>query len=70
MTSIAPDESLELDAEQRRAWSRYRDCLRELSPGEYERVEPESWDRLQGDLEHVQARRDALGASTPGPPVG
>jgi hypothetical protein len=71
MTSIAPDESLrELDTELRRAWSHYRERLRELSPGEYERVEPESWDLLQGDLRRVQERRDALGAPPSGPRVG
>jgi hypothetical protein len=71
MTSIAPDESLhELDTELRRVWAQYRDRLRELSPGDYERVEPESWDLLQGDLRRVQERRDALGAAAAGPPVG
>ena len=71
MTSIASDEPLrELDAELRRAWAQYRERLRELSPGEYERVEPESWDLLQGELRHVQERRNALGAPAAGPPVG
>jgi hypothetical protein len=71
MSSIVPNESLrELDAELRRAWAHYRERLRELSPGEYERVEGESWDLLQGDLRHVQERRDALGAPTAGPAVG
>ncbi len=71
MTSIAPHESLrELDAELRRAWDQYRERLRELSPDEYERVEPESWDLLQGELRHVQERRDALGAPPAAPQVG
>jgi hypothetical protein len=71
MTSIAPEQSLrELDTELRRVWAQYRERLRELSPGEYERVEPESWDLLQGELRNLQERRDALGAPAAGPPVG
>lgn len=71
MTSIAPDESLrELDRQLRRAWAQYRERLRELNPGEYERAEPESWDLLQDELRQVQERREALVVRAAGPPVG
>jgi hypothetical protein len=72
MTPIAPDDSLrELDADLRRAWVHYGERLRELHGSEYERVEPESWEELQGELARVAERRDELdapgGGASPGP---
>ena len=68
MTSIAPEQTLrELDEDTRRAWTHYNERLRELSGPEYERVESESWDELQGELRHVDERREQLNATTTGP---
>jgi hypothetical protein len=64
MTPIAPDDSLrELDADLRRAWVHYGERVRELHGSEYERVEPESWEELQGELARVAERRHELAAS-------
>jgi hypothetical protein len=64
MTATAPDTDRlrELDADTRLAWSAYNERLRELSGEEYERVESESWDELQGELERVEREREELSA--------
>jgi hypothetical protein len=64
MTATAPDTDRlrELDADTRLAWSAYNERLRELSGAEYERVESESWDELQGELERVEREREELSA--------
>jgi hypothetical protein len=62
VTTSAPDtERLrELDARTRRAWAAYSRRLRDLSGQEYERVEGESWDELQAELQRLDRRRRAL----------
>lgn len=71
METIAPDtEKLrELDAEERRAWNEYYDDLQELTGSEYERVELESWDTLQGELRRIEHSRQLL-SGAPSPPSG
>jgi hypothetical protein len=67
VTTIAPDtEKLrELDDDMRRAWSEYYDNVQELTGAEYEQVELESWDTLQGELRRIERRRRLLSAATP-----
>lgn len=62
MTATAPDMDrlLELDADERHAWSVYSDRLRELSGDEYERVESESWTELQNELQRLEREREEL----------
>ena len=62
VTTIAPDtEKLrELDDETRRAWNEYYDNVQELTGEEYELVEVESWDALQGELRRIERRRNLL----------
>jgi hypothetical protein len=60
--TIAPDtEKLrELDDEERRAWNDYYDDIQELTGAEYEQVELESWDTLQGELRRIERGRRIL----------
>jgi hypothetical protein len=60
--TIAPDtEKLrELDDETRRAWNDYYDNVQDLTGEEYEQVELESWDALQGELRRIERRRRLL----------
>ena len=62
MTTIAPDtEKLrELDDEERRAWNEYCDNIQELTGSEYEQVELEAWDTLQGELRRIEHGRRLL----------
>ena len=62
MEAIAPDtEKLrELDDEKRRAWNDYYDNVQDLTGEEYEQVEVESWDALQGELRRIERRRRLL----------
>jgi hypothetical protein len=62
MTATAPDTErlLELDADTRHAWSTYSDRLRDLTGGEYEQVESESWMELQTELQRLEHERDGL----------
>jgi gas vesicle protein len=64
MTSIAPEETRELEEDTRQAWSQYSERLRDLAGDEYERAESESWEALQDELRRVEERRDQLEAST------
>ena len=65
MTSTIPDAEIlrELDKDTRDAWEHYQGRLRELSGAEYERVEAESWDELQSELERLDQRREDLKAT-------
>lgn len=67
VTTIAPDtEKLrELDEDLRRAWSEYYENVQELTGEEYEQVELESWDALQGELRRIERRRRLLTVATP-----
>jgi hypothetical protein len=60
--TIAPDtEKLrELDDDTRRAWNDYYDNVQDLTGAEYEQVELESWDALQGELRRIERRRGLL----------
>jgi hypothetical protein len=71
MTTIAPDADKlrELDEDLRRAWSEYYENVQELTGTEYERVEPESWDTLQGELRRIERRRRLLGVPATEPDV-
>jgi hypothetical protein len=62
MTAVVPDtEQLrELEADTREAWSAYSDGLRELTGGEYERTECESWAELQTELSRLELRLRSL----------
>ena len=65
MTTIAPDtEKLrELDEDERRAWTEYYDNVQDLIGEQYEQVELESWDTLQGELRRIERRRRLLSVS-------
>ncbi len=60
MTSTVPDTDIlrELDEDTRQAWEHYQSRLRELTGEEYERVESESWDELQSELQGLERRRE------------
>ena len=62
MTSTIPEAEIlrELEKDTRHAWEHYQDRLRELTGAEYERVEAESWDELQSELERLDGRREDL----------
>ena len=62
VATIAPDtEKLrELDEEERRAWNEYYDNIQDLTGEQYEQVELESWDALQGELRRIERRRRLL----------
>lgn len=66
MPTIAPDNDKlrELDDEMRRAWNEYYDRVQELTGQEYEQVELESWDTLQGELSRIDRRRRLLSVSS------
>ena len=62
MTLIAPDiEKLaEIESDTRRAWTAYRERLRGLEGDDYERIEDESWTKLQRELRRLERRRRTL----------
>jgi hypothetical protein len=66
VTTIAPDtEKLrELDEDERRAWNEYYDNIQDLTGEQYEQVELESWDTLQGELRRIERRRRLLTVSS------
>ena len=66
MATIAPDtEKLrELDEDERRAWNEYYDHIQDLTGEQYEQVELESWDALQGELRRIERRRRLLSVSS------
>jgi hypothetical protein len=66
VNTIAPDtEKLrELDDDMRRAWNEYYDNIQDLTGEEYERVEVESWDALQGELRRIERRRRLLSVAS------
>ncbi len=66
MATIAPDtEKLrELDEDERRAWNEYYDNIQDLTGEQYEQVELESWDALQGELRRIERRRRLLSVSS------
>ena len=65
VTTIAPDtEKLrELDEDERRAWTEYYDNIQDLIGEQYEQVELESWETLQGELRRIERRRRLLSVS-------
>jgi hypothetical protein len=62
VTTIAyrTDQLRELEDDERRAWSIYREALREKTGEEYEHAERESWEELQGELRRLERRRRSL----------
>ncbi|MDX6667587.1 MAG: hypothetical protein QOK04_967 [Solirubrobacteraceae bacterium] len=71
MTISAPkrDETAkrtELDERTRRAWTTYRDSLRDLSGKDYDDAERRSWDRLQRKLTELEGERAQLGVDSTG----
>jgi hypothetical protein len=62
MTSTIPEAEIlrELEKDTRDAWEHYQVRLHELTGAEYERVEAESWDELQSELERLDRRREDL----------
>jgi len=65
MTISAPrrDENgrlSELDERTLRAWTAYRESLRDLSGRDYDEAEDRSWARLQSELEQLDGERAAL----------
>jgi uncharacterized protein YecT (DUF1311 family) len=62
MSTIAyrTDKLRELEDDERRAWTAYRDRIRELTGNEYERAETESWETLQRELRGLERRRRSL----------
>jgi polyhydroxyalkanoate synthesis regulator phasin len=65
MTSTIPEAEIlrEFEKDTRDAWEHYQDRLRELTGAEYERVEAESWDELQSELQRLDRRREDLKAT-------
>ena len=59
MTTFTPHDS-RLDERTRKAWSAYREDLAELQGRAYDAAEAESWDRLQEQLQDIEADRAAL----------
>jgi hypothetical protein len=66
VTTIAfdADRLRELDVGTQEAWRAYRDCLRDLTGEDYERVEAEAWDELQRELRRIARRRKTLTAKS------
>jgi hypothetical protein len=62
VNTIAPDteKRRELDDDERRAWNEYYDNIQELTGAEYEQVELEAWDTLQGELRRIERGRSLL----------
>jgi hypothetical protein len=62
VTTIAyrTDRLNQIEDDERRAWSSYREALRELTGEEYERAERDSWDQLQDELRQLERRRRSL----------
>lgn len=62
MSTIAyrNDKLRALDDDERRAWTAYRDRIRELNGDEYESAEHESWEELQRELQGLEQRRRSL----------
>jgi hypothetical protein len=50
----------EIDERTRRAWTTYRDSLRDLSGHDYDEAEHRSWERLQRKLRQLDDERAAL----------
>ncbi|HEX5925244.1 MAG TPA: hypothetical protein VFY45_15550 [Baekduia sp.] len=59
MATFTPHDST-LDERTRKAWSAYREDLAELQGRAYDAAEAESWDRLQEQLQDIEADRAAL----------
>lgn len=66
MSTIAyrTDKLRELDDDERRAWSIYKERIRGISGEEYERAEHESWEELQRQLRGLERRRRSLSPSS------
>lgn len=67
MTTIAHESAKlhQLDADMRRAWSTYRERLRDLQGEPYERAEGECWAELQTELRRLERSRRILIQAAP-----
>jgi hypothetical protein len=70
MTTFTPDQDRgrklrELGERTRRAWSAYRESLRDLDGRAYEEAEDRSWERLQRKLSELEAQRRELSETGP-----
>ena len=59
----------ELDERTRRAWTAYRESLRDLSGRDYDQAEGRSWARLQRKLKELDDERAALAGEGEPPAV-
>jgi DNA-binding PadR family transcriptional regulator len=59
----------ELAERTRRAWTAYRESLRDLTGRDYDEAEGRSWDRLQRKLKELEEERAALTSRGGSPPV-
>jgi hypothetical protein len=66
VSTVAPDtEKLrELDQELRHAWQDYYSRVQDLTGEEYELVEAEAWEALEGQLRRIERRRRLLSVAT------
>lgn len=66
MTTAMPRPSAPAmsDERTRAAWAAYSEELRDLEGREYDEAEPAAWERLQRELELIEA------GATPAAPVG
>ena len=64
MTTFTPEDRgrklRELGERTRRAWSTYRESLRDLEGRAYEEAEGRSWERLQRKLSELEDQRREL----------
>ena len=65
MTTFAPGQDTthrlrELDEDVQRAWSTYREELRDLTRTAYDDAEAAAWDQLQATLSDLASERVAL----------
>ena len=66
MSTAAPfthvQREAELEAEERAAWRRYLEGLRDRDGREYELAEPAAWDQLRAELVELERERALLGS--------
>jgi hypothetical protein len=70
MTTFTPDQDRgkklrELGERTRRAWTAYRESLRDLDGKAYEEAEGRSWERLQRKLKELDDQRVELAEPAP-----
>ncbi len=67
MSTAAPfthvQRKAELEAEERAAWRRYLEGVRDREGRDYEVAEPAAWDQLRAELAELEQERALLGSS-------